>query len=349
MIDSREIRAAGVGAALVCGYMAFVLMSGRIGLADFGHLFAAYLRGSFSLWLLVMACGFAWLVYSGRPRSPAAIIIDWIKARWARDYLVSLLWPPLLFAALMSSFNAFKQMILPIAGFRFDPLFAAADRLLFLGEDPWRITHALFGSPAATSVIDTAYHGWFVPMSLGLMVCAWLPASTYKLRTQYLLSYITMWIGVGSILAFLLPAAGPCFYADVVNGGQDFAPLMEELAADQAAAAPLSALAFQADLLRMHGGNVLTVGGGISAMPSVHNGLAALFAFAAFRVSRKAGWAMAGYAALIWIGSIHLGWHYAIDGIVSIALAWGIWTVSGRIADLLARPRRQPHAIPAAI
>ena len=52
--------------------------------------------------------------------------------------IVSLFWPPLLFATLMASFNAFKQMVLPVAGFRYDPLFAQLDRLLFLGNDPWR-------------------------------------------------------------------------------------------------------------------------------------------------------------------------------------------------------------------
>ena len=44
-------------------------------------------------------------------------------------------------------------------------------------------------------------------MALGVMICAWLPRATWRLRTQYLLSYITMWIGVGSVLAFLLPSA----------------------------------------------------------------------------------------------------------------------------------------------
>src|SRR3546814_5985014 len=59
-------------------------------------------------------------------------------------------------------------------------------------------------------------------------------------------------------------------------------------------------------------------------MPSVHNGLAALFAIAAFRLWRPLGWVVAAYAALIWVGSIHLGWHYAIDGMVSIAMTFAI-------------------------
>ena len=353
MTDSREVRAAGLGIAIVAAYVTLVLLSGRVDPAGFGRLFLVYLQGSFSLWCLLALCGLFWLLYKNRPRggealSPLAVIAAWVRMRWARDHLISLVWPPLLFATLMASFNAFKQMILPAAGFRFDPLFADMDRALFLGHDPWRLTHAIFGSPAATGLIDKAYHGWFVPMALGLMICAWLPRTTYRLRTQYMLSYIAMWIGVGSVLAFLLPSAGPCFYAHFVGPAPEFQALMDRLAADQAAlGSPISALTFQSGLQRMYGSGTLFIGGGISAMPSVHNGLAALFAFAAFRINRKAGWAMAAYAALIWVGSIHLGWHYAIDGLVSVALAWGIWRAAGWVADWLDRPSAAALPVPA--
>jgi membrane-associated phospholipid phosphatase len=70
-------------------------------------------------------------------------------------------------------------------------------------------------------------------------------------------------------------------------------------------------------------------------MPSVHNGLALLFALAAFRLNRLAGWVLAAYAFFIWLGSIHLGWHYALDGIAGAALTYGIWLVCGRIAAAL--------------
>jgi hypothetical protein len=349
MTDLREVRAAGLGLAIVASYMALVLLSGRVDPAGFAALLFSYLLASFSLWSLVAVVGTVGLLYRHRALgAPAAVLSAWIVGRWERDRLVSLAWPPLLFAALMASFNAFKQMILPAAGFGFDPLFADLDRALFLGSDPWRVTHAIFGSPAATGLIDKAYHGWFVPMALGLMICAFLPRATWRLRTQYMLSYIAMWIGVGSLLAFLLPSAGPCFYTDFAGPSPTFQALMERLAVQQGMlGSPLSALTLQDGLLGMYGGDELIIGGGISAMPSVHNGLAALFALAAFRINRKAGWAMAAYAALIWIGSIHLGWHYAIDGIASFALAFGIWRAAGRIAAWLDRPSPETASVPA--
>ena len=351
--DQREVRAAGLGAAIVAAYGALVLASGRVDPVDFGRLLLLYLNGSFALWAMLAIGGIFVLLYRNRPAggglpSPFQTIGAWAKDRWTRDRMVSLIWPPLLFATLMASFNAFKQMILPAAGFRFDSLFTEIDRALFLGTDPWRISHKLFASPDATWWIDSAYHGWFAPMSLGLMLCAWVGRSSYRLRTQYLLSYITIWIGIGSALAFLLPATGPCFLAQMVGPSPAFDGLLDRLASDQAAlGTPLSALKNQAGLLLGHGSDRLMIGGGISAMPSVHNGLSVLFALAAFRVNRAAGWAMAGYAVLIWIGSIHLGWHYAIDGLAAALLTWGIWVVCGRIAARLDRPTAAETSRPA--
>jgi hypothetical protein len=348
MRDQRELKAIGLGALIVFLYLVLVLASGRVNLADFGYLYLAYLFASFSMWLMTVACAAGWWITRERPSSPILAVHEWIRGRWQRDFLISLFWPPVLFASLMISFNDFKQMILPVAGFRFDPLFADLDRLLALGHDPWRVTHFLFGSPTATWFLDKAYHGWFLPMVLGVMVCAVLPAASYRLRTQYMLSYIMTWIGVGSVIAFLLPAAGPCFYQPLVGPAPEFVALMDKLVADQAAlGSPIGALTIQEHLLSLHGVGPLTGGAGISAMPSVHNGLAILFAFAAFRINRKAGWAMTIYAGLIWIGSIHLGWHYAIDGIASLALSWGIWVAAGRVADWLARPATSSSPLPA--
>ena len=64
---------------------------------------------------------------------------------------------------------------------------------------------------------------------------------------------------------------------------------------------------------------------GISAMPSMHNGTALLFALAGFRISRMAGWLLTAHAVFIFIGSVHLAWHYAIDSYVAWALTLVLW------------------------
>lgn len=355
MVHMREVRAVTMGATIVIAYVCAVLMTGRVDLGQFAFLFLAYATGSIALWCAVGTVAMFMQLFrrmrgTGKEPFLAAFVRDSIQARWERDRFASLLWPPLLFAALMASFNAFKQMVLPIAGFGFDPLLAQADRILFFGNDGWRVTHALLGSPEATFVVDRLYHGWFLPMSLGVILCAWLPTSTYRLRTQYLLSYISVWIGLGSIIALLFPSAGPCFYSQFVGSAPEFDSLMVRLNQIQALnGEPLMALHNQAYLIQAHGGDRLLVGGGISAMPSVHNGLAFLFALSAWQVSRPLGFLFGAYAALIWIGSIHLGWHYGLDGLAAVALTFGIWCVCGRIADRLEKPFAGTVAEPALV
>ena len=353
MRNNPEIRAAAAGALVVGSYALLVLSTGRIPMGDFARLLAFYLKTSFSLWLFLGLLTLLVELWRKRPRSgpgpsPLAVIVAVGRGRWERDRFASLFWPPLLFALLMASFNAYKQMVLPAAGFALDPAFAAADKMLFLGNDPWRVTHAFLGSPDATWLVDRAYHAWFVPMSLGVLLCAWLPASTYRLRNQYLLSYVAIWIGIGSLLAFLMPSAGPCYYEHFHGSYPSFAELHDRLAAAQAAAgANLTALANQAGLLRMFGGDSLAVGAGISAMPSVHNGLALLFAIAAWRVNKWLGAVLAAYAVLIWVGSIHLGWHYAIDGLLAAGLTFAIWWAAGRVTERFERRVPQAEAKPA--
>jgi hypothetical protein len=331
--------------------MSVVLMSGRVEPLTFGRLLLKYVGIAFTLWMVVGGVVLlARLLHhtrkSGRDPFLMELISRTVRERWQQDRFISLLWPPLLFASLLASFNAFKQKLLPLAGFGADPILAAADKALFFGVDPWRLTHAIFDAQA-TVWIDRAYHGWFVPMSLGVIACAWMTGSSFRLRTQYLLSYICVWIGIGSVLAFLLPSAGPCFYGEFIGAHQGFAELLDRLAVAQAATGEkLSSLSAQAMLINLHEGEKLVIGGGISAMPSVHNALAALFALAAFQLNRTAGIVVTAYAAFIWVGSIHLGWHYALDGLVAVPVTYGIWTMCGRVAA--AMDQGEPTAVPAA-
>jgi membrane-associated phospholipid phosphatase len=79
---------------------------------------------------------------------------------------------------------------------------------------------------------------------------------------------------------------------------------------------------------------------GISAMPSMHVGTSVLFAILGFSAGKKwLGYLMSAFAFLIFIGSIHLGWHYAIDGYAGAAIAVVCWWVSGKIVDWDRRKR----------
>ena len=72
---------------------------------------------------------------------------------------------------------------------------------------------------------------------------------------------------------------------------------------------------------------------GISAMPSMHNAIAILYALTTARMARPIRIAAWSFAALIFVGSIHLGWHYAVDGIAAGLMISAIWYGAGRYLD----------------
>jgi len=59
--------------------------------------------------------------------------------------------------------------------------------------------------------------------------------------------------------------------------------------------------------------------------------MAATCACLGFAASRVIGWTLVLYTAAMLVGSVHLGWHYAIDGIAGIALAIIFWRISARV------------------
>ena len=71
----------------------------------------------------------------------------------------------------------------------------------------------------------------------------------------------------------------------------------------------------------------------------MHVIVAVLVAFLGWRHDRRVGMALWGFAGMIVIGSVHLAWHYAVDAVAGIALAWVFWRVAGVIAHADARQR----------
>ena len=68
-------------------------------------------------------------------------------------------------------------------------------------------------------------------------------------------------------------------------------------------------------------------------MPSIHLAMAMLFVLLAFEVRKWLGWLFVGYAVIMQIGSVILGWHYAVDGYAGIILAYLIWYIVKRCVN----------------
>ena len=135
-------------------------------------------------------------------------------------------------------------------------------------------------------------------------------------------------------------SVGPCFY-EYFYGDPRFTSLMETLPAD------LRQRKAMAYLLASQGTDSL--GNGISAMPSLHVGIAFLAAlFAQTRANRL--WlrvALWVNVLITYIGSIHIGWHYASDGLFSVVGMFLIWKVCGLlVSKLFSGPFGQVLATP---
>jgi hypothetical protein len=133
----------------------------------------------------------------------------------------------------------------------------------------------------------------------------------------------------GVILAILLPAAGPV-YMEALYGDPMFKPLMD-LLRQQSQIVEIRALALQ-ELLWDGFTKPEVEPLGISAFPSLHVAAAVNFACLGFAVNRIAGWVLSIFSGFIFVGSVHLGWHYAVDGIAGVFLAIVFWQISARAA-----------------
>ena len=225
--------------------------------------------------------------------------------------------------------QAWKTRIGP---YTWDAAIAAADRSLH-GGDPWARLWPILGTPAITHALDAAYYSWYGAFALGLVWLTWAPDSVH--RRRFWTAFALLFALLGIVLAHLLASGGPVFYGGLVAGPNPFAPFVANLLAMHAAA-PLAAVQFQQLVWDDYARGAHTYWIAMSAMPSLHVAIPMLFACALARL----GWlpALIGwvYVALMLIGSIQLGWHYALDGEVAVVGTVAIWYLSG----WLVRPRR---------
>ncbi len=221
-----------------------------------------------------------------------------------------------------------KPAIPALIPFSWDVTFMAWDRLLHFGADPWQVLQGFMGFDAVTFAVNMAYNFWFVAL-FGAWFWFGFQKDANELRTRFFLAYMLSWWIGGGLLAVFFSSAGPVYYGALGLSPDPFAAQMTYLH-DVDSRLPIWALDTQKLLWDGYTGKTAALG--ISAFPSMHNASAVLFALAFWGVSRKAGWFFIGYAVVILLGSVHLGWHYAIDGYAGVAIAVVGWWAAGPVA-----------------
>ena len=203
-----------------------------------------------------------------------------------------------------------------------DPFFAELDRAIFF-TDPWKITHAVIPD-WGTPLIERVYAIWhLLQVAFG---CWMVFTRNLRLQVTALIAFTASWLLLGGVVATLFSSVGPCFY-EHFYGDPYFRPLLAQLEN-----APITQRGFKFLIDTYQTG---AYAGGISAFPSLHVAIAVwevLVLRMAFR-NRFVTAAGVVYATVIFIGSVHLGWHYAIDGIFSAAATLLLWKASARLVE----------------
>lgn len=304
--------------------------------AGLGTLLAGY-ASSLLVGPLFALAGYAlYVMLFIRPRLLLRHLGGQLRGYLSRERVLFALPAVLLLSVFAASFTELKAAVPLIQPFALDRSLAELDLALHGGVAPWVWLQAVFGHPYLTAALNLVYHLWFFVM-LGMTY--WLVFSSERaaLRMQFLLSFVLSWALLGNVLAVLLSSAGPCYFGQVLDGPNPYAAQMHYLyQADRDV--PLLALRVQELLWQDYRQGSSVSGMAISAMPSMHVASSVLMALAGWRLNRAAGIALTLFALLIMAGSVHLGWHYAVDGYAGAIGAALVWMLVGRLQQAL------PHA-----
>jgi hypothetical protein len=224
----------------------------------------------------------------------------------------------IVFGALVVVVYGWIKLVVPIYHPRlFDPQLWELDRALLFGIAPTTFVLDLFGARWFLRVIDWSYANiFFVSASIAF---AWvLSHPERRIRIAFANGNALLWIG-GGWLYLLVPSLGPAFrFPDVWLAQAEGLRLTQGLQA-------ILMRNYQ-NVIRAAGGNAITepirIIFGIGAFPSLHVAFQ-MYVFLWARRVWRAGQVLFGvFVFVIFLGSMITGWHYLIDSLAGLLMAY---------------------------
>ena len=224
-----------------------------------------------------------------------------------------------------AAFGLIKCTFPYVVPFYADPMLAKLDANLHFGHDPWVFVHK-FSDFIPPRGLELLYFDLWLAAGMFLPVIIALTDTDIKRTNRYLILFVFCWIGLGNVLAIAFSSVGPVYY-DRLLDTQRFAGLTLALESSGLRGGIMGRI--QDYLWMQYEQNGQSFGSGISAFPSMHVGVATVVAFYLAERSRFLMPLGVLFLVAITFCSVYNGWHYAVDGYVSIiviSLAWAVMT-----------------------
>lgn len=228
----------------------------------------------------------------------------------------------------LTVYSSIKQAIPLINPARWDARLISFETWLHGGWNPaWELSHVAW--PAWWLILlDYAYYLWFPVMPL--VGALFLAHRDRNRREHYLAAFMLLWVGA-VLISLFVPSHGPCY----VDHGR-FPP--HEMVMCRVTQDWLWQNYVALEEISLLGNGGMVFGCGLVALPSLHVAICCLYAIFLWREHKLLRWLAVGYAALIFLGSVQSGWHYAIDGYAGLLLAALATWCTGKLPSAVRSP-----------
>jgi hypothetical protein len=230
----------------------------------------------------------------------------------------------MIFSAMSLQAYGWIKLAIPLLNSRlFDQELWDIDAMLLAGHSPTELAVTLFSANVVLRTIDWSYANGFAATLL--IASAFFGSSANRrLRIAFMDSNISLWL-VGAWLYVALPSLGPAYRFPEV-----WLPLAALL--DRTQTLQRLLMTNYQSMLQLAEGLPRTVNVmyAVAAFPSLHVAFQTLVFLWMRRVWRWGGIVFGAVAVTILIGSVVTGWHYLVDGIAGVLIAWLCYALSSR-------------------